>query len=192
MRGTEFARRAPAGGEPCWATRAAATASGGPTSWRCSERTTALRDRVLSALKLDESLQLIDHVHGTMSVSDVAGLAPIVVAIAEQGDRAARAIVRRTASELVAIADAAARNVLDDRPGGSIPTAFVGGLAGNPYFRAQILEQLSQISRICRWSEPVFTPAVGAVLLGADRVGILPVWGASALADLTFVDRDAR
>jgi N-acetylglucosamine kinase-like BadF-type ATPase len=148
------------------------------------DRPTALREPVLEALGLSECQQLIDHVHCSMSFSDVAALAPLVVSVAEQGDPAAEDVVRVAAAALVEFATTAATRVLAGHDEGPLDAAFVGGLAVNPYYRSHIRTLLSQNSTVCRWVEPATRPVLGAVLMGAHHLQILSTWDASLLAKI--------
>jgi N-acetylglucosamine kinase-like BadF-type ATPase len=144
---------------------------------------TALRDALLAALGLAECHELVDHVHVKMSFSDVAALAPVVVGVAQDGDAVAQEVLRRAAEALVELADAAASRVTGDGTAAPLDAAFVGGLAGSPYFRA-VLEARLAGSPACRWVEPAASAAVGAVLMGAARLGLAPDWGSATLTDL--------
>ncbi|MCW2677391.1 MAG: N-acetylglucosamine kinaselike protein [Modestobacter sp.] len=144
---------------------------------------TALREAVLSELQLVECHQLIDHVHVEMSFADVAALAPVVVGVAQDGDPVAQAVVHRAADALVELADAAATRVVDDEAPVPVDAAFVGGLAHSPYVRRVLHARLAG-SQVCRWVEPDATAAVGAVLLGASRLGLSLDWSAAPLTDL--------
>jgi N-acetylglucosamine kinase-like BadF-type ATPase len=144
---------------------------------------TALRGVLLGELRLAECHELIDHVHVEMSFADVAALAPLVVAVAQDGDAVAQGIVRRAADALVELADAAATRVLDDGAPVPVDAAFVGGLAHSPHVRRVLRERLAA-SQVCRWVEPTATAAVGAVLLGAAELGLSADWTAIPLTDL--------
>jgi N-acetylglucosamine kinase-like BadF-type ATPase len=144
---------------------------------------TALHEAVLDELQLTESHELIDHVHVEMSFTDVAALAPVVVGVAQDGDAVARAVVRRAADALVELADAAATRVVDDEAPVPVDAAFVGGLAHSPYVR-QVLRARLAASQVCRWVEPAATAAVGAVLLGASRLGLPSDWTVAPLPAL--------
>jgi N-acetylglucosamine kinase-like BadF-type ATPase len=144
---------------------------------------TALREALLGELQLAECHELIDHVHVEMSFTDVAALAPLVVRVAQGGDPVAQAVVRRAADALVELADAAATRVVDDEAPAPVAAAFVGGLAHSPYVRRVLRARLAG-SPVCRWVEPAASAAVGAVLLGASRLGLSPDWAVAPLTDL--------
>ena len=129
---------------------------------------------MLRALKLHRTQDLVDHVHLMMSHSDVAALAPTVVAIADEGDEVAARLLAETADSLVELAEAAANRVRTDRAG-LMDAAFVGGLARRPQIR-QLVEKRLKGSTVCHWREPVATAAVGAVVLGGSRTGHLAGW----------------
>ncbi|MCU1605567.1 MAG: N-acetylglucosamine kinaselike protein [Modestobacter sp.] len=152
---------------------------------------TALREALLGELQLAECHELIDHVHVQMSFTDVAALAPLVVGVAQDGDSVAEAVVRRAADALVELADAAATRVGDDEVPVPVDAAFVGGLAHSPYVRHVLRERLAG-SQVCRWVEPAATAAVGAVLLGASRLGLPPDWTAAPLTDLVCTASEDR
>jgi N-acetylglucosamine kinase-like BadF-type ATPase len=136
---------------------------------------TALRGLILSALRLDDAQQLIDHVHVRMSVSEVAALAPLVFAAAGQGDEAAEDIVDNAANALVAQTEAAARGALAPGWGDQVDAAFVGGVLRSEYYEGALRKRLVA-SQVCRWVEPSAGSAVGAVLLGGHHLGLPVGW----------------
>jgi N-acetylglucosamine kinase-like BadF-type ATPase len=130
---------------------------------------TQLTGPVLNALGLTQSHEIIDRVHGGMSFEDVASLAPIVIAMAEdEHDGVARHILELAADALVLLSDGAAAR-LGATSAAPIGSAYVGGLAGNAYFRDMVRKRQAA-SRLTVWSEPRESALMGAVLLGADRI----------------------
>jgi N-acetylglucosamine kinase-like BadF-type ATPase len=130
---------------------------------------TQLTGPVLNALGLTHSFEIIDRVHGGMSFEDIASLAPVVIAVAEdEHDGVARQILELAADALVLLSDGAAArlNVTSAAPIGS---AYVGGLASNAYFRDMVRKRQAA-SRLTVWFEPRESALMGAVLLGTDRI----------------------
>jgi glucosamine kinase len=152
---------------------------------------THLREALLGELELAECHELIDHVHVEMSFTDVAALAPLVVGVAQDGDAVAQAVVRRAADALVELADGAATRVVDSETPVPVDAAFVGGLAHSPYVR-QVLRARLAGSSVCRWAEPAATAAVGAVLLGASRLGLPSGWAVAPFANLVAAASEDR
>lgn len=121
---------------------------------------TALTARVLDHLALADvqAITLWLYEPGAIRARDVAGLAPLVCACAEEGDPAARAIVQRAASELATLC----RTVTMQLNLSAAPVAFAGGL---------LTEQTPVQAALCvalGLAEPpvaLYPPVVGAALL---------------------------
>lgn len=138
--------------------------------------------------KLADDLDLCGHLYGPQAAgrSGLAGFAPLVVAAAEQGDRAARAIFVAAATQLAEIVAATARRlgVPMDAP---IPVSYSGGVFQSQALvlaplRALLADRLPQ-ARLVR---PRFSPSMGAALQAARLAGEpLP---AAALARLEQAD----
>jgi N-acetylglucosamine kinase-like BadF-type ATPase len=142
---------------------------------------TALSGLLLGALGVDDAHQIIDRVHLHMSVSDVAALAPLVFAAAEQGDAAAEELVACAADALVLQAEAAATQVLAPGAAGPVDAAFVGGVLRSRFYE-RALEKRVAASSVCRWLQPAAHAAEGAVLLGGHHLGLPVSWWSSAPA----------
>ncbi|MCZ2342300.1 MAG: N-acetylmuramic acid 6-phosphate etherase [Bacteroidales bacterium] len=125
--------------------------------------TTALTDRLLAAFGLHSVEDLIGVVYRGSDRATIASLAPVVLAVADEGDAVAEDIVRNAAVELAAAAAAAARPLGFGSP---IPVALAGGLlVSSNSFRTRFLEALTH-----RGLQPdpvavVAEPAEGAVRL---------------------------
>jgi N-acetylglucosamine kinase-like BadF-type ATPase len=100
----------------------------------------------------------------------VAALAPVVIAAAEDRDRAAEGIVGEAVAELAAAAAAAARRL---GLGVSFPVALAGGLfAGSPGFRDRFLAALAKLGLQADPVALVTEPAEGAVRLALDKLAV--------------------
>jgi N-acetylmuramic acid 6-phosphate etherase len=124
---------------------------------------TALSERLLAGQGLRRPEELVGAVYGGgLDRTALAGLAPVVVAAAEEGDEAADTIVSEAAGQLAATAAAAVRALGLEAP--AVPTALAGGLLlGSAGYRRQVLDSLAGLG--CR-AEPValvHEPAEGAV-----------------------------
>jgi N-acetylglucosamine kinase-like BadF-type ATPase len=89
----------------------------------------------------------------------LTALAPVITALATQ-DPEARAIARRAAEHLAALADAVRRRLDPGRP---LPVAGAGGVFGAPI----IWDRFAELTGATR---PLAPPAVGAALLAAQHV----------------------
>jgi len=138
--------------------------------------------------KLADDLDLCGHLYGPQAAgrSGLAGFAPLVVAAAQQGDRAAGAIFIAAATQLVEIVEAAARRlgVPMDAP---LSVSYSGGVFQSQALvltplRTLLTDRLPQ-ARLVR---PRFSPSMGAALQAARLAGqALPL---AALARLEQLD----
>lgn len=115
-------------------------------------RPTALTATILGEWEIATTDELIARAYLAGDKAQIAALAPLVIAVAEAGDEAARAIVREEAEEL-ARQGATLADTLRLRSGDApIPLALGGRLlVGAPSFRAQV--QIA-LERVGRW-EPI-------------------------------------
>jgi len=141
-----------------------------------------------SHFKLANDLDLCAHLYGPQAAgrSGLAGFAPLVVAAAEQGDRAAREIFVAAAAQLAEIVAATARrlSVPMDAP---LSVSYSGGLFQSQALvlaplRTLLADRLPQAHLV----RPRFSPSMGAALQAARLAGQpLP---AAALARLEQAD----
>ena len=116
-------------------------------------------------MKLTAAPDLIPAVYrGPWDRAALAGLAPVVLTCADDGDATALAIVTTEACELAETAAAAARNFgLAAAP---VPVALAGGLLlGSDLYRETLLTRLAETGVRANPVTPVADPCVGAVLL---------------------------
>jgi len=126
---------------------------------------TRLTGRILDRLGLHTPSDLIQWLyHGeTPRTRDIAGLAPLVLATAADGDPIAIQIVESAVQELVRLCQAVIQQLGIEKP----KIAFAGGLLANP----NVLSV-----RLCEWlvlpdiPRPLYPPVIGAALLAKQRV----------------------
>jgi N-acetylglucosamine kinase-like BadF-type ATPase len=130
----------------------------------------ALHELVTAELELGAELDLVDVILGRWGAdrSRIAGLAPLAVAAAEQGDETARAILAEAGRELAALVEAVAARVAfpGDEP---IPVSYSGGV-----FKAgtHVLEPFERaLPERCRLRAPLLPPPIGAALHAARLDG---------------------
>ena len=117
---------------------------------------------------------------GRISAASLALLSPIVFDAADNADAAARVILDRQATEIVALAGAAIdRLELDTLP---VPVVLGGGVlaAENAAFHTSIEEKLGRRSPRAKMSLVRDRPVVGAALLALEAAGATPQVTASA------------
>ncbi len=103
-----------------------------------------------------------------MTKSEVAALAPVVLAAAEAGDAVAIQIVERQTDELACAVAAVAQRL--NMPAG--PVTYTGSLLlKSESYRAAFTTAVRRRLPGASVTEPVFSPVVGAVLLGWQLAG---------------------
>ena len=136
---------------------------------------TALVDRFVTAMNLSEAPDLIPAVYrGTWDRAAIAGLAPLVLIAAEQGDAVAMQIVREEATELARTAAGAvkANGLLREQ----LPIALAGGvLTLSESYRRIFLSALADYGIVPGSMKLVTDPALGAVVLAQRATGLAPV-----------------
>jgi N-acetylmuramic acid 6-phosphate etherase len=129
----------------------------------------ALRDRLLGRMNLDQPSQLVPAVHGGWDRARLAQLAPDVIGAADEGDAAAGEIVARGVRELAESVDAVVRELALPRT--ELPLALAGGLVVHaPTYRDRFLLALERIGVRPVHALPVPEPAEGALRLAADSL----------------------
>jgi N-acetylglucosamine kinase-like BadF-type ATPase len=119
--------------------------------------------------------ELIAAVHlGTLTEAQCMELAPVLFAVAAEGDEVASSLVRRQAEEVVALAVAAMRRL--GVLGEPIPVVLGGGVltAGHPQLMGEIERLLADVAPLVEPRVVRTPPVVGAALLGLDRIGAPP------------------
>ncbi len=137
-------------------------------------RPTRLTTALLAALGLPTPQALVDRAHRQgLGREEIAGLAPLVLALASQGDTSARQIVRQAARDLVHTAVTAVRRLgLADQP---VTVALSGGLLSRPGpLTAALLAGLSRRLPRARVVPAALPPLGGALLLALSEAGHPP------------------
>jgi glucosamine kinase len=126
------------------------------------EPETALTGAILTAVELDETMDLIGWA-ADATPAQFATLAPVVVAVAESGDLRANAVLTLAVEELVLHARALARKLFTDERA-ALPLALTGGMLGRGSTLRKRLEHRlkSAVPGAQLRTEPVI-PARGAV-----------------------------
>ena len=108
---------------------------------------------------------------GKISGEALLGLAPVLLAVAHEGDEVARDLVRRQAEEICVMAVVAMRRLgLTAEP---VPVVLGGGLmtARDPLLLTEITERITAAVPQASVSVVAVPPVAGAALLGLDHVG---------------------
>ena len=108
---------------------------------------------------------------GRISREALLGLAPVLLAVAYEGDEVARDLVRRQAEEICVMAVVAMRRLgLTAEP---TPVVLGGGLmtARDPLLLSEITERITAAAPLASVSVVAVPPVAGAALLGLDHVG---------------------
>jgi N-acetylglucosamine kinase-like BadF-type ATPase len=131
------------------------------------EQAPALVEAVLRHWSLADATALIRFVHApTTSAADIAGLAPVVLEQADQGDAAARVIFERAACELARQVEATIGRLGMARP----PLALAGGMLNSPLRAAVVNEIGNQVASATYVSDP----PLGAVVLARRLLSAPP------------------
>ena len=108
---------------------------------------------------------------GKISEGALLGLAPVLLAVADEGDEVARDVVRRLAEEICVMAVVAMRRLgLTTEP---TPVVLGGGLmtARDPLLLSEITTRIAAAAPLASVSVVAVPPVAGAALLGLDHVG---------------------
>lgn len=128
---------------------------------------TALTTLVCEVFKLSDLKEIFDKLHRSeISRSDVAAIAPHVVAWAEKGDVVARRVLRTESNGLVEMVLTVVRQLKMESPN----LALTGGLITNATgFRQIFLDYLTEVLPNFQLAEEGFAPVFGAVLLAFEH-----------------------
>jgi N-acetylglucosamine kinase-like BadF-type ATPase len=133
---------------------------------------TALRDAVAGHFGVPTIRDVTLGMHlGKISREALLGLAPVLLAVAREGDQVARDLVRRQAEEICVMAVVAMRRLgLTAEP---TPVVLGGGLmtARDPLLLSEITTRIAAAAPRASVSVVAVPPVVGAALLGLDHVG---------------------
>jgi N-acetylglucosamine kinase-like BadF-type ATPase len=131
---------------------------------------TALTPRVLSELGLDRAADIGPRVyHGQLPLASIAGLAPLVGAAAEDGDRCAQEILTRAAGELCLAASAVIGRLRME--GEAFPCVLSGGAFGIPALAEGMTRRMAEVAPGAAVRRLVRPPAAGAVRLAIEALG---------------------
>lgn len=130
-----------------------------------------LREEVFSFLGVSAVREVLARLYEQgIERNEIASLAPRVVALAEQGEAAARGILENGARELARMVSANHRQL----PTGSPPQVVItGGLGTAPtLYRRLILEAIAgEIPRV-QLPDAEFEPVLGATLIALEQAGV--------------------
>ena len=136
---------------------------------------TALRGAVAAHFRVQAVREVAIGIHlGTISGEDLLGLAPVLLAVAGDGDRVARDLVDKQAAEICTMAVTAMRRL--GLSGLATPVVLGGGLltARDPLLTTAIAAGLAERAPHALMHIVEVPPVAGAALLGLDRVGAGP------------------
>jgi N-acetylglucosamine kinase-like BadF-type ATPase len=133
---------------------------------------TALREAVATHFGVPSMRDVTLGLHlGKISYGALLGLAPVLLAVAREGDEVARDLVQRQAEEICVMAVVAMRRLgLTAEP---TPVVLGGGLmtARDPLLLSEITERITAAAPLASVSVVAVPPVAGAALLGLDHVG---------------------
>src|SRR5690348_3213505 len=136
---------------------------------------TALRDAVAGHFGVPTVRDVTLGLHlGKIREGALRGLAPVLLAVAREGDEVAGDLVRRQAEEICVMAAVAMRRLgLTAEP---TPVVLGGGLmtARDPLLLAEITERITAAVPLASVVVVAVPPVAGAALLGLDDVGSGP------------------
>jgi N-acetylglucosamine kinase-like BadF-type ATPase len=136
---------------------------------------TALRDAVAAHFGVPSMRDVTLGLHsGKIRDEALLGLAPVLLAVAGEGDKVARDLVCRQAEEICVMVVVAMRRLgLTAEP---TPVVLGGGLmtARDPLLLSEITERITAAAPQASVSVVAVPPVAGAALLGLDHVGAGP------------------
>jgi glucosamine kinase len=126
---------------------------------------TRLTKTILDALNLTEPRQVVPWLYGQSRVKDVAALAPLVLAAAD--DVVAGGIIASGAAQLNKLVDTLRKRLHFD----NAPIAFAGGLLSEPN---PLSLQLCAALELPALPVSKYPPVMGAVILALESIGLKP------------------
>lgn len=131
---------------------------------------TVLHDQVVDALAITDIDGLMHRLYVIgVSRAEIASLAPLVIAAAEAGDAAARALFQIGARDLAECVAAVAHRLGFDQ--GEFGLALTGGLSQAEVARAPLVAALAERLPGCRPTLAEQPPVIGAALLALGLAG---------------------
>jgi len=135
---------------------------------------TALLEPLMNVLGIDDIQEIIQRLYSPrMRKIEIAGLAPLVLDIAQQGDAIAKKILLNGQNGLAHLVEIAAQR-LGFQPN-DVLVAVCGGLAhsGN-YFKQGLYDAIRAHVPGAQIKEPTLSPVIGAALLAIQNLGEEP------------------
>lgn len=143
------------------------------------EPKTALTGAILEALQLDDVWDLVPLVYGgPVPKQVIAGLAPVVLRVAEEGDLVAQAVAKQAVADVAQLVAALRSQAELPRP---CPLVTVGGLFSNPYFSRLFREEIQRQDLDYEAAPPALDPAAGACAMALRLVVPFAPWMREAL-----------
>jgi N-acetylglucosamine kinase-like BadF-type ATPase len=131
---------------------------------------TSLSDRLMNALGLSDIQEILYVVHQRFGRSEIAALAPQILAAAEEGDNAAWEILRLGTEELAKMVQAVAQSLgwIND----NVEGVMIGGLTESPVYAAEITSTIGKRAHNVQLKDPILPPVLGAALLAMEIGGV--------------------
>lgn len=133
---------------------------------------TLLTSKLIQYFKLESLLDIVQKVYrNKLSRREIAALAPLVVEAAKEGDRVAARILKQAGEELGTSVVAVIKNLKMEKE--KFEIAMTGGV-----FKAKELilqgfkERVKRVAPKARFIKPRFEPAIGAIFLGLQEIGV--------------------
>jgi N-acetylglucosamine kinase-like BadF-type ATPase len=136
---------------------------------------TGLREAVAAHFGVREVAEVAIAIHqGKITEQDTRGLAPVLLAVAASGDRVARDLVQRQATEICTMALVAMRRL--GLTGLATPVVLGGGMltARDPLLTAAVVDGIGAVAPRAEVTIVDVPPIAGAILLGLDQIGTAP------------------
>jgi glucosamine kinase len=132
----------------------------------------SLVGHILSALDVQDEQEIMHRLyHPQMPRAEIAGLAPLVLKAAQQGDALAQKIVKDGQNELAQLVEVAAHRLKFEPD--DLHVTMTGGLAhSGDYFKRGIYAAIYTRLPGAHIQEPLLAPVLGAALLAIQLLGI--------------------
>ena len=132
---------------------------------------TALLEPLMSALGIDDIQDIITRLYSPrMRKIEIAGLAPLVLDIAQQGDAIAQKIVQNGQNGLAHLIEIAAQR-LGFQPNDVLVTVCGGVAHSGDYFKQGLYDAIRAHVPGAQIKEPALSPVIGAALLAIQLLG---------------------
>jgi N-acetylglucosamine kinase-like BadF-type ATPase len=135
---------------------------------------TALLEPLMGALGIEDIQEIITRLYfPRMRKIEIAGLAPLVLEIAQQGDEIARNIVQEGQSGLAHLIEIAAQR-LGFQPDQVLVTVTGGVAHSGDYYKQGLYQAIRARLPGAQIQEPALSPVIGAALLAIQLLGEEP------------------